>query len=484
MEQTSDIKRKTIIGSAWQLAQKLSSQIVGLFVGIVLARLLSPNDYGLVAITSIFISVAGVFANSGLGSSLVQKKDIDLLDCDTVFWAGLGISFIIFSLLFISAPIIANIYKEAQLIWIIRAQSVSLLFSSFSSVQNSLVLRKLDFKKFFYRSLISTSISGIIGLGMAFAGFGVWALIGHSFSSTIVGIIILQRIVHWWPSLHFSIVRLKKLWSFGLNLMGANLFGTFFNELRGFLIGIHYTPSDLAYCNRGTSIPKLFDDNIRGTISSVLFPAISRLQDNPENVKISIRRSMMTTTFLIAPTMMLLSATSEQIILLVYSSKWAFAIPFMQVICFQYLFSIVGETNLQAMNAIGRSDITLKLEFVKKPLYLVILLYTMTISPLAMTIGSAVYAIIAGAINATPNKRLINYSYWEQIRDVAPQVLLALFVGIIVFIIGKWQANIILVLLLQTICGLILYFSISYIFRFESMKYLTRSILEMRKKSL
>lgn len=482
MSETSDIKKKAIKGGFWQFAQKMLSQAISLFVGIVLARLLSPTDYGLVAMTTIFISVAGVFASSGLGSSLVQKKEIDLLDCDTVFWAGLGLSAIIFTILFFCAPLIAAIYNNYQLIWIIRAQSVSLLFSSFSSVQGSLVSRKLDFKAFFYLTLISTILSGIVGLSMAFAGFGVWALIGHSFSGTIVSIITLQRIVKWCPRFCFSFDRLKKLWGFGLNLMGANLFGTFFNELRGFLIGIRYTPADLAYYNRGNSIPSLFDGNIRGTIASVLFPAMSRLQNNPENIKISIRRSMMTTTFLIAPTMMILCATSEQLIMIVYTSKWALAIPFMQVVCFQFLFNILGEANLQAMNAIGRSDVTFKLEFIKKPIYLAILLYTMTISPLAMAIGNAFYGIIGSTINATPNKHLINYSYIEQIKDVLPQILLSIVVGIIVYIIGILQINIIATLLLQFTVGISLYLALAYLLRLESLQYLLRTIKEMRNE--
>ena len=341
MEGVTSLKRKAIKGFFWQFVQKMTSQSISFLVSIVLARLLSPEEFGLVAMTGLFLSIASVFATSGLGASLVQKKDIDSLDCNSVFYAGLALSVVAYSILFISAPLIASLYHQPKLIWIVRAQGLWLLFSSISSVQNAMVSRKLDFKQFFKVSLVSTIASAVVGLYMAFTGFGYWALIAQSFSASVISIITMNRIVKWRPRLQFSFLRLKKLYSFGLNLTAANLFGAFFNELRSFLIGFHYSPADLAYANRGASLPSLFDSNIRGTISGILFPAMSRLQDDKAMIKTSIRRSMMTTTFIIAPSMVLLSAISDKVILIVYSSKWALAIPFMQVVCFQYLFNII-----------------------------------------------------------------------------------------------------------------------------------------------
>lgn len=482
MDNIDELKKKTISGFFWQLSQKVSAQLISLVVSVVLARILSPNEFGLVAMTGIFLSIASVFASSGLGASLVQKKNIDELDCNTVFYAGLVLSIVVYSILFFSAPLIASLYHQQELKWIVRAQGVGLLFSSISSVQGALVSRKLDFKQFFKRTLISTVASCVVGLYMALSGYSYWALIGQSFTSTIVGVIAMNRIVKWLPSWQFSFERLKILYGFGLNLTAANLIGTFFNELRNFLIGFRYTPSDLAYANRGSSIPTIFDSNIRGSISGILFPAMSRLNGDKEMVKVSIRRSMMTTTFLIAPTMVLLSATSAQIIPIVYSSKWAMAIPFMQVVCFQFLFNIIGEANLQAINAIGRSDVTFKLEFVKKPIYLAILLFTMNISPLAMVAGNTIYGLIGGAINAFPNKKLINYQYTEQIKDIAPQICLSIVMGTLVFGIGLWKINVFLVLLTQCIIGMTFYFVLAYLLHLESMDYLIKTVKELRNK--
>lgn len=480
--ETGELKRKTIAGAFWQLGQKFTTQLVGFVVSVVLARLLSPDDFGIVAMTSIFLTIAGVFADSGLGTSLVQKKDIDHLDNNTVFFFGLGLSSLLYVVLFFCAPLIAKLYDTPQLTSLVRVLGLSLFLSSISSVQSSLISRRLDFQKFFYVSLVSTIVSALVGLTMALKGCGVWALVGQGLTRSFVSVITMNRIVRWVPRLEFSFERLKALYAFGLNYMGTTLIGTFFNELRGFLIGVKYQPADLAYYNRGESIPRLINDNITGTISGVLFPAISRLQDDKRAVKTSIRRSMMTSTFLVAPLMFLLLATAGNVIELLYTEKWAMAIPFMQVVSLNYLFSIVGSANLQAMNAIGRSDITLKLEFIKKPVYLGMLLYTMTISPLAMAIGNAVYALYGATVNALPNKKLIGYSYMEQLKDILPQIAIAALSGCIVYAMGKLQINLIILLILQYLAGIGLYAVTSKILHLECYRYFIVTVKDFIKK--
>ena len=262
------------------------------------------------------------------------------------------------------------------------------------------------------------------------------------------------------------------------------MIGTFFNELRGFLIGIKYQPADLAFYNRGESIPGFINNSISGTISGVLFPAMSRLQDDKNAIKTSIRRSMMCSTFLMAPLMFLLMGAADNIIILLYTDKWAAAIPYMQVVVVGYLFSIVGGSNLQALNAIGRSDITLKLEFIKKPIYLAIILYAMTISPLAMAFGNTVYGLFGASVNALPNKKLIGYSYGEQLRDIAPQIGLGLLAGIAAFAIGKIPINIYLSLTLQLLMGCVVYLLLARLFKLESYQYLRNTIVDYIQNAL
>lgn len=473
-----EVKHKALSGIVWQTAQRFSTKLVSLAVSILLARLLSPDDFGLVALTSIFLTIASIFADSGLGTSLVQKKDIDHLDTNSVFFFGLGVSAAIYVILFFCAPLIAGLYDKPQLVGILRLLGINLLFSSISSVQGSLVSRKLDFKKFFFLSLITTVISGAVGLIMAFSGCGVWTLIGQSLTGSIVSVITLNRMVKWVPRFEFSFKRLKQLYSFGLNFMGTNLIGAFFNELRGFLIGLKYKPADLAFYNRGESLPGFVNGTVTGTLLGVLFPVMSRLQDDKNAIKTSIRRSMMSSTFLMAPLMFLLMGAADSIIVLLYTEKWAAAIPFMQVVAVGYLLSIVGNANLQALNAIGRSDVCLKLEFVKKPVYLAILLYTMTISPLAMAAGNTVYALYGASVNALPNKKLIGYSYGEQLRDIAPSIGLGLLSGVVAYAVGRLPLNIYLLLILQFLIGIGVYWIIAKLLKFESYQYLRNTVID------
>lgn len=475
---TDNLRNKTITGAFWQLLQKGSVQVVSFVVSVILARLIDPAEFGLVAMASIFMAVAGVLADGGLGTSLVQRKEIDELDQDTVFHFGMLLSAALYAMLFFCAPLISRMYQAEELTAIVRVASLSLFATSFNSVQGALVMRAMDFKKYFWANLVATLISAAVGITMAYMRFGVWALVAQNLTRSVAAVLVLFVLVRWLPKLRFSWARLKQLYAFGLNLMGANLIGTLFNELRGFLIGLRFQPADLAFFNRGNSIPGLINDNVNGTISTVLFPAMSKLQDDKGAVKSSMRHAMMTSVFIMAPLMLLLAATSQQIILLLYTDKWIQAVPFMRVIVFYHLFSIVGLANLQALNAIGRSDITFKLEFVKKPILLGILLYTCTVSPLALSIGTAIYSIIGAAINAYPNRKLIGYSYREQLTDVLPQMGLALIAGAVAWAIGRINAPIILLIFLQWILGGVVYLLLARALRLESYGYAIRTVKE------
>lgn len=479
MEDISNIKTKSVYAIIWQLCQKVSSQGMQFVISIILARLLVPEDFGVVAMTSIFMRIASIFVESGLGVSLIQKKNVDDLDYNTVLYTGLLLGAIFYSIIFFCSPYIGQLYHNEIISDIIRVLGLSLFISAFASVQNAYVTRKLDYKKFFYVSLISTFISGAVGLVMAFYGLGVWALVYSQLLGSIVGVFTMNRIVKWCPKLQFSFSRLKNLYSFGLNLMFAELMGNFFNELRGFLIGANYRPSDLAFYNRGDSLPQIFSNNISGTLNGVLFPVMSKYQNDKSRVKSILRRSITTTSFIIVPVMVTMSVTADKIIPILYSSKWSMAIPFMQIIAFKYCFNLLGGANLQAIKSIGRSDIVLKLEFIKKPLFLIMLLYTVQISPLAICIGNTLFDFLGASINAYPNKKLLNYSYVEQLKDLMPQFLLSFLMGIVIYLIGIIPINVYISFFLQIFIGFGLYIYVAFIFKIESFTYLMCTIKSM-----
>jgi len=482
VEDTKQLKKKTISGFFWTFGQNMSVKAMGFIVSLVLARLLSPSDFGTVAMTYIFMNIAGVFASSGLGTSLIQKKDVDELDYDTVFWAGLGISSIIYIILFIAAHFIAILYHSPIIEPIIRALGISLFFSSINSVQSAEVSRALDFKKYFKVSIISTVVSSVVGLTMAFLGYGVWALVVSSVISGIASTVALNIIIKWHPKLQFSWTRLKALYSFGLNLMFADVIGTIFNELKGLLIGVKYKASDLGFYNRGDSLPGFVYNSLSSSLNSILLPAMSKVQDDPEQVKAAIRRSMMTSTYFVAPCVFGLAATANHLIPVLYSSKWLPAVPYMQVLAFGYLFSILSITNLEALKAVGRTDITLKLEFYKKPIWALIIFFTIQISPLALAIGNTCYGIVSTAVNSWPNKKIINYSIWDQVKDVLPPIILSSFMGSIVLIIGMLDINIYLLLLMQLGTGALLYIGLSYYLKIEAFTYVVKSFKEYTRR--
>lgn len=291
-----NLKQKTIKGFLWRFGERILSQLVSFVVSIVLARLLLPQEYGTIALCMVFINVISVLAVSGLGTSLVQKKDADELDFSTLFWAGMGMSVFLYMVLFFLAPVISQVYQDEKVCSIFRVLGLVIPIQALNSIQQASVSRKMEFKKFFYATTIGTILSGFIGVAMAYLGYGVWALVGQQLSNNIINAFVLNRIIEWRPQLHFSITRFKSLFSFGACLMGATFFGTLLNELKSFIVGVRYTPADLAFYNRGDSFPKLIGNNVNNTIIAVIFPAISQVQGNLDEVKRAMRRSMTTSS--------------------------------------------------------------------------------------------------------------------------------------------------------------------------------------------
>ena len=479
-EKYDELKHKAIKGFFWRFGERISSQLVGFAVSVILARLLEPSEYGVIALTMVFMAIANCLSISGLGVSLIQKKDADEVDFSTIFYAGIVLSVVMYCLLYILAPYIGYLYGNEQVISVLRALGLTLPIASINSVQQAYVSRKMDFRKFFYATFIGTIVSGAVGIGMAYNGFGVWSLVGQQLSNILTNTLVLGVVVKWRPKLVFSWIRLKELYGFGVKLMGAQLLGTSFNELKSLVIGIKYKPADLAFFNRGDSIPNLIAGNINNTINTVLFPAMAKVQDDKKVVKIAIRRSMMTSSFIMVPMMFLLASVADKIVLILFTEKWLPCVPFMQVLCLNHCISILGTANLQTFNAMGRSDITFKLEVIKKPIFLLMIMYTMTISPLAIAIGNLFYGIVATAINMWPNRKIIDYKLLEQLSDVKNPFVISSLMFVVVSLLGTIQYNPYTILLVQIVVGLSFYFTISMLVASENFKYLITTIKSMR----
>ena len=478
----SSLKQQTMSGVFWQFMQKMLGQIITFTVSVVLARLILPSDYGTVALAGMYTVLLGIFIDCGLGAALIQKKDVDDLDLSTIFWAQLCFATIIYTMLFFSAPYFSEMFKDDRLTPILRVSALLMPLGTLSTIQTSIISRKMAFKTYFYSTLARSLLSGVIGIVMAFKGYGAWALVGQYMSSSIIGTLTVYLQVRWLPSLKFSKERFLGLFSYGWKYSSAGLIGTICSQLRGYIIGFYYSKADLAFYNRGEGIPGIITKNVSGTISSVLFPALTKLQDDKFAVKRALSRSMKTCSYIMLPLLIGLAAVSDKLVILLYTDKWSQCIPFMQVICIMECISLLATANLQALNAIGRADVVLKLEFYKKPLMLAILIFTAFISPLAICVGMLVYSFYSFVVNAFPNRKLLSYPIMEQLKDIGSNSILALSMGGVVYFMGIiLQFNDLIVLLLQIMFGIAYYIIISMLTKNESYIFVRDMILNQIK---
>lgn len=458
------LKKQVLSSLVWQMLQRILGQLISFGVSVILARNLMPEDFGVVALSGMFLILIGIFIDSGLGTALIQKKDADELDYNTVFYANIVFACLVYIIVFLVAPFIAQIFNNPQVTSVLRVMGLGMPIGALSGVQNALVSKKMAFRKFFFSSISGNILSAIVGLTMVFSGCGVWSLVGQNLINTIANSVVLIYIVRWIPQWKFSKERFKSLFSYGWKLTASNLLGTFFSQLKGYAIGLKYSASDLAFYNRGEGLPGIIYNNISSSINTVLFPALSQLQDDKNAIRMALSKAMRTASFILMPGLLGLAAVSDNFVQIVYTSKWMAAVPFMQVICMMNCFDLLGSANIQAMKAVGRADTLLKLELYKKPLMLVILIGCMFISPLAIAIGQFVYSLIALALNAYPNRKYINYPLKDQFLDISNSLLIATLMSLIVYLVGKLSINIYCLLIIQIFVGVIVYVLMSKFF--------------------
>lgn len=472
-------QRYKIINSLiWKFAERISAQAITFCVSIILARLLSPTDYGVIAIVLVFMSIADVFATAGFGNALIQKKNADDIDFSSVFYFNICFSIIIYFIIYNSSTYISNFYNTPILKDILIVAALRIPVASINSVQYAYISRNMQFKKFFYGTLIGTIVSALIGIIMAYCDYGIWALVGQYLSHCIVNTIVLAIVIKWHPKIIFSLNRLKRLFSFGWKLLLSGLLDTGYNSCSSLLIGKFYKPVDLAFFETGKKFPMVVVINVDTSISSVLFPALASEQDEPERIKEHTRKAIQISSYIMWPMMLGMAACADNIVSLVLTDKWLPAVPYLQIACITYGLWPIHTANLQAINAMGRSDIFLKLEIVKKVIGITALLVSIQYGVLAVAITYLITGIIATFINSYPNKFLLKYSYLEQLKDILPSFLLSLVMYILIKILPIDGLNILFGLALQIIIGVIMYIFLSIIFKNSAFEYLVKVMKE------
>lgn len=477
----SNLKEKTISGFIWRFLERTGAQGVAFIVSIVLARLLSPDVYGIIALVSIFTIILNVFVDSGMGNALIQKQNADDLDFSTVFYFNICLCSILYICLFIAAPYISKFYNDYSLTPVIRVLGLTIVISGVKNVQQAYVSKHLLFKKFFFSTLGGTIGAAIVGIALAYYGFGVWALVGQQVFNAFVDTCILWITVDWHPKLLFSFKRLKTLYTYGWKLLVSSLIDTLYNNVQQLIIGKWYSSSDLAYYNQGRQFPNLIITNINSSIDSVLLPVISLEQDNKGKIKSMTRRAIKTSSFIIWPMMIGLAAVAEPLVKILLTDKWIGCVPFLRIFCISFAFYPIHTANLNAIKAMGRSDLFLKLEVVKKVIGLTVLMITMNFGVFVIACGLLFTAISSSFINAYPNKRLMNYSYREQIRDIYPFIFLSALMAVIIYPISILPINSMIIILLQIIAGGFVYIFGSKLLHFDSFDYIWNFVLKFLK---
>lgn len=464
--------KRIINNFIWRFLERIGAQGISFIISIVLARILEPNVYGTVALVTAIMAMLNVLVDSGFGTALIQKKNADNLDFSSVFWFNIVVCVFLYALMFFFSGLISNFYGIPELGGIIKVLSLGILISGVKNVQQAYVSRNLIFKKFFFATIGGTLVSGVAGVFLALRGTGVWALVAQNLTNQIVDTLILWITVKWRPQLCFSFQRFKGLFSYGWKLLATALIDTFYNQARQLIIGKKYTSNALAYYNQGYKLPSLVVVNIDTSIDSVLLPALSEEQADKQRVRAMTRSAISISTYLIMPMLAGLAACATPLVIIVLTEKWLPCVPFLRVFCLSYAFYPIHTANLNAIKAMGRSDILLKLEIVKKVIGFLSILIAMNYGAMAMAYSLLITSVISQIINSWPNKSLLDYSYLDQLKDIFPQTALTAAMLGIVLLFENLKMNNWIILIIQITVGIFVYIVGSGIFRIESYSYL------------
>lgn len=478
---SSSKKKTSLFGSfLWAFLERIGAQGVGVIINIVLARLLVPEDYGILAVMVIFTNLANQLVLNGFNTSLIQNKDVTDEDYSSVLNISWIFSVLLYAILYFCAPWIAGFYNIPALVLPLRVLALLLFPSVLQSVQTAKLRRDMDFKQLFQLTILASLIGGGVGVGMAYAGLGVWALVGQQLAGSICTCIVLWVKLKWRPQLVINWTRVGVLFSYGWKLLAASLLNTLYADLTGLVIGKKYTPTMLAYYDKGQMLPSKLLVNINDSIQNVMLPALSKVQDDRARCKEMMRRSVQVSCFIIFPMMAGLAAVTEPVVIILLTEKWLPCVPFMQLACLNHAFYPVHTANLQAMKAMGRSDMFLKLEIIKKAIGLAALIIPVVFfdSVLSIVWCSTLTIPLTLLINMIPNQKIVGYSPKEQLGDILPSMVLAVGMFFVVQAIGN-AGNIWIKLIVKVLFGVIFYTSGALILRFKVAAFLLQYVKDL-----
>lgn len=470
---SNNLKQRTLSGVVWGFFEKFSLQVFALVQGIILARLLLPSDFGLIAMTSVFLAVSNILIDSGFSSALIRFNKRTSIDYSTVFVINVVISSIVSLLLCFSAPYIAAFYKEPLLIKIIRVNALLIFMGSFISIQRVKMIAELRFKQKSFMGIVVTIISGIISIVMAILGFGVWSLILPSFFSLFLNFLFYWYYQKWFPGITFSKDSCKRLFGFGSKLLISSLINTIYDNIYPLVIGRKFSSMSLGYYSRAHSYSLLPASTITEVIGSVAYPVLSEIQDNEEALLRAYRRMLRVSAYIVFPIMIGLAAVARPLIFVLITSKWEASVIYLQILCFSMMLLPVHALNLQLLKVVGRSDLFLRLEIIKKILGITILFITVPFGIFYMCIGNVISSYLCLLINTYYTGKLLSFGFIRQMKELGPSFLYSISMGCIVWGILLLLSNqhSLFQLSVSIFIGAVYFFVISYITKSEDFSY-------------
>lgn len=471
-------KKVTFSGMLWKFCEQLSTKLVAFVLSVILARLLYPEDYGVIALTSIFITLCDTFVSSGFTTSLIQKKDVDELDYSSVFYTTMAIAIVLYLTLFFSAPTLAEWLETPVLSGVLRVLGLRIPIGAFGSVQQAHATKNYMFKKFFLATLIGSIVSGIIGIIMAYNGFGVWALVAHDLIGICINKITLYFATRWRPRLCYSWQRTKSLFSYGWKILACSLFETACSEVNSLVIGKRYSSEDLAYTSKGSSIPKLIGQFAINPIRFVLMPVLSAKQGD-KNMLHTISSCISSCCYIAFPLMCGLAIVAPTLVPVLYTEKWNGCVIFMQLMCIYYAIDPLVAINVIMIQSKGKSALYLILGIVARLIGLVLLLITVQFGVFWIIVAQVATLLIQYAIVAIPNGKLYGYTFGKQLKDTLPYLLLTAVMGVAIYFLNYLTIHPYLILALQVCAGVGLYLGLSILFKIPALKYLWNIVKSM-----
>jgi teichuronic acid exporter len=479
------LRQKTIKGISWSLIDNIANNGFNFLVGIILARLLTPAEFGIIGMITVFLAVSNSIVDSGFTTAIIRKSDLKRIDYNTAFYFNILMGSLFYFILFLCSPAISNFFHEPVLIPITRVLGCIVIINSFSLIQQTILLRNIDFKTQTKISLLSSFISGGVGIWMAFAGYGVWSLVYRIIAKQLLNSIFLWVFNKWRPVLEFSRRSLNELFGFGSKLLLSGLIDTVYKNIYYFVIGKFYSATQLGYYSRAEQFTRFFSNNLTSVFQRVSYPVLSSIQNDDLRLKQVYRRLIKTTMLLTFTGILGLAAVAKPLIIILIGEKWLPAVHYLQIICFAGMLYPLQSINLNILKVKGRSDIFLKLEIIKKIIGTIPILFGIFYGIEIMLWGSVVTSFIAFFLNSYYSAELINYSSWMQIKDILPAFSISFFVSLIMYSITAFDFPVIITLLIQCLTGLIfsiiIYEKLKFSEYFDIKNIIISSLIKIKK---